>query len=217
MLGSDVLSVRLGGIYALERLAAEHPEQYHVQVMGLFCAFVRNPKEDESYQRLLAEKNADPKTFSFLREDVQAVMDWIGSRGEAQIAIEKDAKFELDLKGADLVHGQFIDANLSGARLQEANLSRANIASTDLSGAYVNYAVLKGAELTDVDLTDARFQDIDLSDSRMFKVTMPCAQLDDANLSGANLQEVNLSGAHIQYSDLSNANIGADLSGGVLS
>ena len=28
MIGSDVLSVRLGGIYALQRLAAEHPEQY---------------------------------------------------------------------------------------------------------------------------------------------------------------------------------------------
>ena len=28
MLGNDVLSVRLGGIYALQRLAEEHPEQY---------------------------------------------------------------------------------------------------------------------------------------------------------------------------------------------
>ena len=89
MLGSDVLSVRLGGIYALEHLSDEHPQQYHVQVMKLFCAFVRNPKEDESYPRMPAEKNADPKPSAFLREDVQAVMDWIGSRGEAQIAIEK--------------------------------------------------------------------------------------------------------------------------------
>ena len=211
MLGSDVLSVRLGGIYALQRFAQEHPKEYHVQVLGLLCAFVRHPKEDEGYQRMLAEKNADPKTFSFLREDVQAVMDWIGSRGEAQIAIENDAKFELDLKGADLVHGQFIDANLSGARLQGADLSNANISLVNLSDAYVNFAVLKDAKLTDVDLTGARVWNIDLSDSRMFKVTMPCAQLDDANLSGANLQEVNLSGAHIQYSDLSNAIVGADL------
>ena len=46
MLGSDVLAVRLGGIYALERLAAEHPEQYHVQIMQLFCAFVRIQPRD---------------------------------------------------------------------------------------------------------------------------------------------------------------------------
>ena len=39
MLGSEVLSVRLGGIYALQRLAEEHPGHYHLQVMNLFCAF----------------------------------------------------------------------------------------------------------------------------------------------------------------------------------
>ena len=43
MLGSAVLAVRLGGIYALDRLAREHPEAYHLQIMNLLCAFVRNP------------------------------------------------------------------------------------------------------------------------------------------------------------------------------
>ena len=43
MLGSDNLSVRLGGIYALQSLALEYPEQYYVQCMRLLCAFVRNP------------------------------------------------------------------------------------------------------------------------------------------------------------------------------
>ena len=31
MLGSEVLSVRMAGIYALQRLAVEHPIQYHIQ------------------------------------------------------------------------------------------------------------------------------------------------------------------------------------------
>ena len=39
-LGSDLLPVRLGGIYALQRLAKDHPDQYHTQIMRLFCAFV---------------------------------------------------------------------------------------------------------------------------------------------------------------------------------
>ena len=46
MLGSGVLSVRLGGIYALERLAKEHPEEYHIQIMELLCSFVRHPTRD---------------------------------------------------------------------------------------------------------------------------------------------------------------------------
>ena len=50
MLGNETLSVRLGGIYALQRLAEEYPHQYHLQVMRLFCAFVRNPTADEDYE-----------------------------------------------------------------------------------------------------------------------------------------------------------------------
>ena len=50
MLGNEVLSVRLGGIYALQRLAEDHPEQYHIQIMRLFCAFVRLPTRDQSLE-----------------------------------------------------------------------------------------------------------------------------------------------------------------------
>ena len=50
MLGSELLSVRLGGIYALQRLAENHPGQYHIQIMHLFCAFVRHPTTDASVQ-----------------------------------------------------------------------------------------------------------------------------------------------------------------------
>ena len=51
MLGSGVLAVRLGGIYALQRLAEEHPEQYHVQVMRLLCAFAGKPEAGPSSSR----------------------------------------------------------------------------------------------------------------------------------------------------------------------
>ena len=47
MLGNDVLAVRWAGIYALERLAKDHPWEYHVQIMNLLCAFVRNPTADD--------------------------------------------------------------------------------------------------------------------------------------------------------------------------
>ena len=39
MLGSESLSVRLAGIYSLEWLAKEDPEQYHIQIMQSFCSF----------------------------------------------------------------------------------------------------------------------------------------------------------------------------------
>ena len=180
MLGSGVLSVRLGGIYALQRLAQEHPKEYHVQVLGLLCAFVRHPKEDEGYQRMLAEKNADPKTFSFLREDVQAVMEVIGKRRVEHLALEGKDRFRLDLHGSDLRGAQLEWANLasapwtdwtgvseaeiftytdstdlSEARLCSARLAFAKLSKANLSGACVCRAWLTRTDLSGADLTDA--------------------------------------------------------------
>ena len=66
MLGDDLLSVRLGGIYALQGLADEVPETYHVPIMRLFCAFARTPQLDEEVKNEMS-----------LREDVQAIIEAI--------------------------------------------------------------------------------------------------------------------------------------------
>ena len=68
MLGNEVLSVRLGGIYTLRHLADEHPEQYHVQAMRLLCAFASHPTKGEEL------------TVPPLRQDVDAVMSIIAAR-----------------------------------------------------------------------------------------------------------------------------------------
>ena len=51
MLGSNVLAVRMGGIYALQQLAHDHAGTYHLQIMNLFCAFVRRPPPDPMRSR----------------------------------------------------------------------------------------------------------------------------------------------------------------------
>ena len=43
MLGSDLLSVRLGGIYGLTQLARGYPKEFHLQVIDLLATFVRHP------------------------------------------------------------------------------------------------------------------------------------------------------------------------------
>lgn len=48
MLGHDLMSVRLGGIYTLDRLANDYPDEYHILVMQISCAFVRHPPRDSS-------------------------------------------------------------------------------------------------------------------------------------------------------------------------
>ncbi len=96
MLGSEDLSVRLGGIYALKHLAAEHPGQHHVQVMELLCAFVRHPTRDKGGSANLNEERQSP------RADVNAVAEIICNRGNSHLLLERNAGFKLDLCDADL-------------------------------------------------------------------------------------------------------------------
>ena len=78
MLYKKDISVRLDGISELRRLASEHFEQYHIQIMERLCAFARHPTKDEDYEKELAENNADTSKLSKPREDVQAIMDFHG-------------------------------------------------------------------------------------------------------------------------------------------
>ena len=223
MLGNNALSVRLGGIYALERLAAEHPQQYHVQIMKLLCAFVCNPTRDEDYEKKLAERNADPRTLSMPRQDVQAAIDAIGSRDDVRIEIETSQDFKLNLRGADLAHAQIGDSNLSSAMLQYANLSHTNIFSVDLSDANLLGAVMKRVELSDTDFTGATAGAVDLFGARMQQGNKPLfdlyyaklspAQLPDGNLVPTHLFDVDLSGKSIHNAELDSVRISnSDLS-----
>ena len=110
MLGSEVLSVRLGGIYALRQLSDEHPEQYHVQVMRLFCAFACHPTGAEDKESgyvdyeivRIVDSSEEPASLRRLRPDVQAVIEAISARSEAQIKLEREADYAPLLSYADL-------------------------------------------------------------------------------------------------------------------
>ena len=212
MLGSNVLSVRLGGIYALERLAAEHPEQYHIQIMKLFCAFVRFPTKDQSLES--GQVEIEPGTLLGIRQDVEAVMDAIGSRAESQIALERKASFRLDLRGVDLPKAQFLGANLSNAMFHHSNLSGTNFANTDLSDAFFTFADLSGATLQSMNFTRTRLSFVNLSGAMLEDEDLSGVVFHDANLSRANLHRANLSGATFQDAIVVNAWLEcADLSG----
>ena len=135
MLGSENLSVRLGGIYALKHLAAEHPEQYHVQVMELLCAFVRHPTRDKSGSANLNEERQFP------RADVSAVAEMICKRDDSHLLLEQITGFKLDLNDADLRRISLINADLTGASLLGVNLSYASLILANLTNAQLAGAV----------------------------------------------------------------------------
>ena len=145
MLGDQVLTVRFGGVYALDRLAEEWPDLYHIQIMKTLCAFVRHPTEISEGDRLSYDRAGG---------DVQAAMQAIGER--RHLAIEQAVEYSPDLGDCDLRNLRLAAVNLRGADLRGADLTNA-----DLAHAQLQRADLSGAILDNADLSGAVFADDD--------------------------------------------------------
>ena len=151
MLGSEVLAVRLAGIYALQRLAEDHPEEHHVEVMKTLCAFVRHPTVD-------SRANGDK-----VRADVQGAMGAISACHGRQLRLEDEREFRLDLRGADLTGVLLLGANLSqNTDFSIARLDSAYLGGASLAGADFTAAILQGADFTGADLSNATFEHANL-------------------------------------------------------
>ncbi len=198
MLSSGNIHTRLGGIYALERIAKDSDDDYW-QVMEVLTAFVREespwpPKPTDAAVQPLdkappvvegePDRGAAPQpelswweqrqafraTLPPLRTDIQAVMTVIGRR---QHRYQKGETQRLDLRGTDLRKLKAVEANLTGVDLTRAHLEGASLHEAHLEGALLSKAHLEGALLSG-------------------------AHLKGANLYGAHLKEADLSGAHLE-------------------
>ena len=222
MLGSKELSVRLGGIYALQRLAKDRPDQYHIQIMQLLCAFVRHPTKHEEIEII---RN--------LRQDIQAALYAISDCHKSQLHIESDEDYRLGLENSNMSYGvlpnldlskaQFLGANLSHAFLIRANLPGADLSQTNLQSTNLTYATLMDASIWSSDLTDADLRGanlcratlvgLDLSQCKLGGVILSHALINNVNMTSADLTGSNLSYISTQLSTFSKTNFRrADLS-----
>jgi hypothetical protein len=139
-LGHDKTTVRIGGIYALERIARDSAID-HPAVIEVLAAFVREYSHEPWAPTGLT---TDAPGRRPTRPDVQSAIDVIGRRNASY-----DTR-QIYLTGSDLTDADLMSANLAGADLTRANLTRANLVRANLNG-----TVLTDANLTDANLTDA--------------------------------------------------------------
>ena len=200
MLGSPVLPVRLGGIYALQSLADEHPKEFHVQAMRLLCSFVRNPIHDETLRPTEFQKELKIE----IRQDVDAAIKVIGGRHESSIVLERNSEFELDLKGADMRGIQLGNVNLSRAMFHDAQFAYANVWNTDMTDVFLTSANLFNAEFSRMKMKQVRFwRNSDISKSRFHHSDMRKASFSYSSMYDVSFDRIDLSGAEIVNSDLS--------------
>jgi hypothetical protein len=147
-LGDNNLAVRLGGIYALERIAKDSASD-HWSVMEVLTAFVREYSHGRSnppwaWMSMLFAK--DPLLEDRAKfqppADIQAVLTVIGRRtrtfgnGETQ---------SLDLSTTILQGANLRKAQLQGASLWGAQLQRAHLQQADPQRAHLEEGILEEA------------------------------------------------------------------------
>lgn len=140
-----------------------------------------------------------PPRWPTSADAVEAFREWLADPSQPLYALD------LDLRGADLSGGPFVESWFSRANLadtvlrgvelwaahcEEARFIRADLAEADLVRALVRgasfvRAKLTGANLTKADAADTRFTEADLSGSNLTDATFLRADFSRADLSGA--------------------------------
>ena len=220
--GDDKMAIRLGGIYALERIAKDS-ETDHGPIMEVLTAYVREkaPRREED----IPTATEKPPT------DLQAILTVLGRRettGKNRGTDRLDLNYtrltranlgeadlgEANLSGADLRGANLSGANLRGANLGEANLSGADLSEANLCKASLYEANLRGADLSETDLSETNLFGASLSEASLYEANLRGAFLSGANLRGADLRAAALRGAFLSGANLSAADLsGASLSG----
>jgi Pentapeptide repeats (8 copies) len=183
-LGSTELDVRLGGIYALERIARDSPSD-RPTIEEVLTAYLRShsPWPPRLPGQYTADAPIDEVPELELRApDVQAAATVLGRR-----LLPPTGLRSLNLADVDLRKAYLPKANLEGARLSRTNLHGAWLRKANLQAAGLEDVNLKGTELTHTGLQRAWLHRADLRDARL-----DGASLQDARLMAANLQGVSL-------------------------
>jgi hypothetical protein len=144
LLADEKLEVRLGGIYALERIARDSPTDQNA-VTEVLATYVREH----------APWRAEHTQAARVRADVQAILTVLARRAWAGGEEET-----LDLHETALATAYLPFARFGRAYLYEANLRGAMLYNADLRGAWLwkaqlHDAVLEEAHLEGADLTAA--------------------------------------------------------------
>lgn len=138
--------VRIGSIYALERISQDSPRD-HIRVMEILTAYIR-----ENSPLIDLKPSEEPFYPDRPRTDIQAALDVIGRRSTDLVSLEHAQCYRLDfrkseLTGANFANGQLEGALLIGCRLEAANFRSANLKGARLQGSLLNFVEFRDANL----------------------------------------------------------------------
>jgi hypothetical protein len=187
------LEVRIGSIYALERIALDSPRD-HIQIMEIICAYLRENVPALSIEPSDPEPTQRPK----VRIDVQAALTVIGRRTKKQIDIERANGFRLDLRNTDLSGADFRNADFSAAMFHSARLEASMFDFSKLQGTQFHYALMNFASFVKSDLKGTRFDHVVINQPKValsgWVDSINRAEINGISLIGADISAVRFIG-----------------------
>jgi uncharacterized protein YjbI with pentapeptide repeats len=230
-LGSTEFEVRLGAIYALERIMRDSVVD-QPSIVEILTAYVRqrvpvvggapSSRGASPSQRPTSTSTSAPLTA--LAPDTKAALTVLGRRQESHDrrgALPDLSNLNLsrtDLRRMDLSHLDLSDTDLADADLTGADLTGARLRDASLGAATFDFATLTGAMLAGADLHDAQLTAADLTRAELIDANLQGANLNDANITGGDLTNAALDDADLTYANLAGARLtGANLAGADLS
>jgi hypothetical protein len=191
--GSDNVDIRLGGIYALERIAKNsHADRTTVQfILGAFVRghapwAVGSPDGPQHPTQTIDEHLA---WLQVRLPDVQAAAEVLGRRPDP------DVTWTLYLSRVDLRGVQLDGAAMKGTQLRHANLARA----------WLHGIELDGSDLMDTDLRRANLVSASLVSTNLAGAYLEGADLRGADLRGADLRGADMRALHLRQAVLTSA------------
>ncbi len=192
----DADHVRLGGIYALERIGRSKEDA--PTVVEVLAAYVR-------HHAVWSDKGSDEKARR-LRKDIEAAVDIVSRLRSANDRLDLSG---LDLRRLNLSWGAGLEgATLAGVHLEDADLTEIELVGADLRNAHLERARFDSARF----FADATPLEDDLDPDKDGNIVWVLSE--PANLAGAHLEDAVLSRADLRLVDLSRATAtGAKLAG----
>lgn len=207
-LGSDKVDVRIGSIYALERLAKDSAVD-RVAIGEILAAFIRTHAPWPAGHR----SHPDPHPT----QDVDKTMLWLTDRAPdvrtAVLALGRHPRDSRDqrlaLRRVDLRRTNFYRGTLINVDFQDSNL-----AACWAAGVHWEMCRFANTDLRTTDLTQATLDRSDFTWAHMQEADLEGASLREANLSNTSMRGANLRDADLRKSNLTEADLsGTDLSG----
>lgn len=223
-LASAALSVRIGGLYSLERLSKDSPS-FHWPSVEIISSFIKD--RSKRFSNVESQGELDAAEQINLVEDSSPLLhaDTLNAPRRAPLDVQVAMRiisrrdYRLDPEGLRIdLEGAF----LAGIRLNRAFLREANLSEADLSGVLIRDSDLSGASFVSCNMAEAELKRVNLSNADASWVKLNACDLRYSDLSGSEFRDADLSScglmgtkargtsfrrAQVDFADFTDANL----------